>query len=79
MAFSKSRKRGGEQGKCFGKMSGEPATSLGSIVKASLSDQGQDQVIDRSDDLAGVSNRHTCAVFVQGDIAATPAPTAGAV
>jgi hypothetical protein len=68
-----------EEGKCLGKMSCEPATSLGGIVEASLSDEGQNQIIDRSHDLACVSHCHEGGIFLQCDIAATPAPIAGAV
>ena len=70
MAFSKSRKRGGEEGKCLGKMSCKPAPSLGGIVEASLSDESQNQIIDRSHDLACVSDRHAGSVFLEGNIAA---------
>ena len=70
MAFSKSRNRGGKQGKCHGKMSSEPATSLGSIVKASLSDESQNEIIDGGHDLACVSNGHAGGIFLEGDIAA---------
>jgi len=79
MAFSKSRNRGGEQGKSLGKMSREPAPSLGSIVEARLADESQNEIIDRSHDLACVSNGHVRGIFPQGNIPATPAPTAGAV
>ena len=63
----------------LGKMRCEPITSLGGIVEAGLSDQRQDQIVDRSHDLAGVSNGHAEGIFLQGNIAATPAATAGAV
>ena len=79
MAFSKSRKRSGKQGKGLGKMSSEPTTTLGSIVEARLANESQDEVIEGSHDLACVSNGHARGIFFQGEIAATPAPTAGAV
>ena len=70
MAFSKSRKRGGEQGKSFGKMSRKPPSGSGGVVEAGLADESQHQIIDGSHDLACVSNRHASGIFLQGDIAA---------
>ncbi len=70
MAFSKSRKRCGEQGKSLGEMSSEPAASLSSIVEASLANESQDEIIDRSHDLACVSNGHAGGIFFQRKIAA---------
>jgi hypothetical protein len=46
MAFSKSRNRGGEQGKSLGEMSSEPASSLSSIMEARLADESQDEIIN---------------------------------
>ncbi len=70
MAFSKSRNRCGEQGKSLGEMSSEPTTSLGRIVEASLSDESQNEVIERSHNLGRVSNGHARGIFFQGEIAA---------
>ena len=69
MAFSLSRKRRGEQGKGFGKMSSKPTSGLGGIVEASLSDESQNQIIDRSHDFTSVSYRHAGGIFFQSDIA----------
>ncbi|GAB4466914.1 MAG: hypothetical protein Kow0070_30070 [Anaerolineales bacterium] len=65
-----SRKRGSEQGKGVGRMGSEPASGLSGIAETSLSDECQNQIVDRSHDLGGVSDGHTGSVFVQGDIAA---------
>jgi hypothetical protein len=70
MAFSKSRKRRGKQGKGLGEMSSEPTTSLGSIVKACLSNESQNKVVERSHHLACISNGHAGGIFFQGEIAA---------
>ena len=70
MAFSRRRKRGGEQGKGVGEMSSKPTSGLGGIVEMGLPDQRQDEIIDRSHDLACVPNRHAGGIFLEGDIAA---------
>src|SRR4030095_5470489 len=70
MAFSKAGKGHREKKKCCGDMSSDPSSSLCSIVEFGLSDQGQDQIMDRSHDLACVSNSHANRIFFQGEIAA---------
>jgi hypothetical protein len=50
--FSKSRKGSGEEGKHLGQICCKPKTALGGVVKASLSDQRQNEIIDRGHHLA---------------------------
>ena len=70
MAFSRTRKRSGEERKCLGKMSSEPSASLGGIVKVCLADESQNQIIDRGDDVARVTNSHASGIFFESEIAA---------
>ena len=69
MAFSRTRKRDGEQGKCFGEMCSEPSSGLGSIVELGLSDQSQNQIIEASHDVAGVANGHASRILLHRHIA----------
>ena len=70
MAVAKSGKGCNEERKGPGKMSSKKATSLGSIVKARLANESQDEIIERSHNLACVSNGHARGIFFQGEIAA---------
>ena len=69
MAFSRTRKRGGEQGKCVGGMGCEPASSLCSIVEVSLSNKRQNEIINRSHDFSHVARGHACGIFLESHIA----------
>jgi len=68
MAFSKSRKGSGKQGNSPREMSGEVTSGLGRIMEASLANESQNEMIDRSHDLACVAQGHTGGIFLQCDI-----------
>ena len=63
MAFSRKRKRGGEDGKRLGKMGGEPSSSLGGILEFGLGEAGENQIVNGSHDFASISNRHAGCLF----------------
>ena len=70
MAFSKSKKGCGEQGKRPGKMSGEPASGLSRILEFGLADESQHQIIQRSHHFTHMTGGHARGIFLQSNIAA---------
>jgi hypothetical protein len=70
MAFSKSDRRGGEKGKSLVDMTRKPTSSLSGNLEIRLSDESQDEIVERSHDLGGTADSHASGIFSQGDIAA---------
>ena len=63
MAFSKSRIYGGKQVKGAVKMTGEPSSALGGIIKTSLFDECESQIVDSSHYCAHVASCHAGCIF----------------
>jgi hypothetical protein len=68
MAVAKSGKGGNEDGKSSGKMSGEKASGLCSIHKASLTDQCKDKIIKVRHDPCPIANGKASGIFTEGHI-----------
>ena len=68
MAFPKSGKRGGEQGKSLREMSSEPPSSLSSILEICLADQSDHKIVNGSHDFAGIADGHARGIFLERHI-----------
>jgi len=70
MAFSKSRVGSKEECKSLIDMASEPSSGLSSIVESGLSDDGDHKIMNRGQDLSGMTDGHTGSVFFEGHITA---------
>ena len=68
MAVAKSGKGGNEDEKGIGKMSGEKASGLRSIRKASLADQCEDKIIKVRHYPCAIANSKASSIFTEGYI-----------
>jgi hypothetical protein len=69
MAVAKSGKGGNEERKSSRKMSREKTSGLSSICKASLTDQGEDKIINIRHHSCAIANDKSGSIFFKGNIA----------
>ena len=69
MAIAKSGKGSDQESKSLGDVSRKPPACLNGIMKLSLFDECQSQIVDASHNLCKVANRHSGSVFFQSNIA----------
>ena len=68
MAVAKSGKGGNEQRKRMGKVSSKKAPSLSRVLEAGLADQGQDKVMDISQNSGALPDCEAGCIFFEGHI-----------
>ena len=51
-------------------MCGKAPPGLGGIVEVCLTDQSQNEIIDRSHHFSGLADRHSSGIFLEGHVAA---------
>jgi len=65
MAFPRSGKWGSEKGKSLRKMSGEPPSSLSSILEICLMDQSDHKIVNGSHIFPGMTDGHASGILLE--------------